>query len=194
MRLSNLRIDGEKISLRNVQPQDISELWNLRYGEENPEWKKWDAPYYEHNRPDFEMYYDQELNELMMDEAMGIYSQMVILVGEEVIGTVIFYWENEATRWLEMGITIYKPVYWQGGFGTEALSLYTEYLFSQLSEIARVGITTWSGNERMIAVGKKIGMQIEGRLRKCRYYNGQYYDSIRMGILREEWEAHKAQS
>ncbi len=26
-------------------------------------------------------------------------------------------------------------------------------------------------------------------MRKCRYYNGTYYDSIRMGMIREEWEA-----
>ena len=32
---------------------------------------------------------------------------------------------------------------------------------------------------------------LEGRMRKCRYYEGVYYDSIRMGILREEWEARK---
>ncbi|MEG0473812.1 MAG: GNAT family N-acetyltransferase, partial [Solibacillus sp.] len=25
-------------------------------------------------------------------------------------------------------------------------------------------------------------------IRKVRYYEGNYYDSIRMGILREEWE------
>ncbi|MGM9921748.1 MAG: GNAT family N-acetyltransferase, partial [Bhargavaea sp.] len=26
------------------------------------------------------------------------------------------------------------------------------------------------------------------RIRKVRYWNGTYYDSIRMGMLREEWE------
>lgn len=39
----------------------------------------------------------------------------------------------------------------------------------------------------MIAVGEKLGMQMEARLRKCRFYNDTYYDSIRMGLLREEW-------
>ena len=29
---------------------------------------------------------------------------------------------------------------------------------------------------------------MEARIRKVRYYDGNYYDSIRMGILREEWE------
>lgn len=40
----------------------------------------------------------------------------------------------------------------------------------------------------MMRLGEKLGMKLEGRLRKCRLVNGKYYDSIRMGILREEWE------
>lgn len=40
----------------------------------------------------------------------------------------------------------------------------------------------------MVRVAEKLGMQMEARIRKVRYYNNQYYDSIRMGILREEWE------
>jgi RimJ/RimL family protein N-acetyltransferase len=31
-------------------------------------------------------------------------------------------------------------------------------------------------------------MQMEARIRKVRLYHGVFYDSIRMGILREEWE------
>lgn len=30
-------------------------------------------------------------------------------------------------------------------------------------------------------------MQLEARIRKARLYDGVYYDSIRMGVLREEW-------
>lgn len=40
----------------------------------------------------------------------------------------------------------------------------------------------------MIKAGEKLGMKMEARIRKCRLYNGQYYDSIKMGLLREEWE------
>ena len=52
-----------------------------------------------------------------------------------------------------------------------------------------MGLATWSGNERMIRVGEKLGMKVEARIRKVRFYENNYYDSIRMGILREEWEA-----
>jgi len=41
----------------------------------------------------------------------------------------------------------------------------------------------------MIKVGEKLGVQMEVSLRKCCYYNGEYYHSIRMGLLKEEWES-----
>ena len=88
-----------------------------------------------------------------------------------------------------MGIGIYHPQYWSGGYGTRAFAHgLTIYLTVYLG---REGFTTWSGNPRMVKVGEKLGMTLEARLRKCRYYNGEYYDFIRMGLLREEWEALK---
>ena len=35
-----------------------------------------------------------------------------------------------------------------------------------------------------------LGFTIEGRRRKAVYKSGQYYDSIQLGLLREEWEQH----
>lgn len=58
-------------------------------------------------------------------------------------------------------------------------------------ELVIIHCMNWSGNERMIRVGEKLGMQIEARIRKVRYHEGFYYDSIRMGILREEWEENE---
>ncbi len=45
----------------------------------------------------------------------------------------------------------------------------------------------------MIKVAKRIGMQEEARIRKARMVEDKYYDAIKMGILREEWELTSAQ-
>lgn len=71
--------------------------------------------------------------------------------------------------------------------GTRALKLWIGHLFATLP-LVRIGFSTWSGNHRMIRVGEKLGMETEARIRKARYYEGTYYDSIRMGMLKEEWE------
>lgn len=54
-----------------------------------------------------------------------------------------------------------------------------------------MGLTTWSGNPGMMRLSEKLGMTQEARIRKVRYYKGIYYDSIKYGILRDEFFASK---
>ena len=168
------------LRIRPIHEEDLFSLWTLMYKESSPEWKKWDAPYFEHKAVSFEDYLKTK------DTVVNQEDKWIIEVDGKVIGTVSFYWEHKPSNWLEMGIGIYDPNYWSGGFGTRALKLWINHLFNTLP-LVRVGYTTWSGNHRMIKVGEKLGMTMEARLRKCRFYNGNYYDSIRMGLLREEW-------
>jgi RimJ/RimL family protein N-acetyltransferase len=111
-------------------------------------------------------------------------------VDGKLIGTVSWYWVDKQTNWLCNGIAIYDSRYWSGGYGTDAFTLWTDYIFETM-DVVRVGISTWSGNERMIRLAKKIGMVEEGRIRKARIVRSKYYDSVKMGILREEWEERK---
>ncbi len=181
--MSKIMLMGDRITLRTPTEDDVPVLYEQIYGKEFTEWKKFDAPYFPLEPVTLEQYRES------MDKRINytdIPTQMVIEYNGRVIGVVSFYWEHKATRWLEVGVVIFSPENWSGGLGTEALTLWIDFLFNQL-DIARVGLTTWSGNPRMMRCAEKLGMQLEGRMRKCRYYNGVYYDSIRMGILRDEW-------
>lgn len=171
----------DNIIIRPLIEADLYPLWEQAYKEEAPEWKNWDAPYYEHKAVPWAEFMKRK------NEIIGQGDYWGIEVDGKLIGTVSYYWEHKPSNWLEMGIVIFNPQYWSGGYGTKVLKLWTSHLFQTLP-LVRVGFTTWSGNHRMMKVGEKLGMQLEARLRKCRYYNGVYYDSIRMGILREEWE------
>ncbi|MDQ0157993.1 GNAT family N-acetyltransferase [Robertmurraya andreesenii] len=173
-----------ELTIRPIKDDDLERLWELIFKEESPEWKKWDAPYYELKQISFEEFWEQRATFANPD------NRWAIVIAGEVIGTVGYYWEHEPSKWLEMGIVIYDPKYWSGGYGTNVIRLWINHLFHTLP-LVRVGYTTWSGNERMIKVGEKLGMKMEARIRKVRYYNGEYYDSIRMGLLREEWEMNQ---
>ncbi|GAK02121.1 acetyltransferase, GNAT family [Geomicrobium sp. JCM 19037] len=172
--------DGE-ITIRPVRDEDMERLWELLYREENPEWKKWDAPYFTHRTMPLNRFLERR------DEWVNSDDGWVIEANGIVIGTVTYYYEDEMKNWLEMGIGIYDPEWWGGGSGSKALRLWMDHLFSTLP-LVRVGLTTWSGNERMVRVAEKLGMKMEARIRNVRFYNNHYYDSIRMGVLREEWE------
>lgn len=40
----------------------------------------------------------------------------------------------------------------------------------------------------MIHTAKKFGMAEEARIRQARIVNNEYYDAVKMGILKSEWE------
>lgn len=172
----------DNVTIRPIREEDLYRMWELTFKENNPEWKKWDAPYYPHNPVPFDTFMERKDNIVDQNDYWAIEAD------GKLIGMVSYYWEHEPSLWLEMGILIYEPEYWSGGYGTKALTMWIDHLFNEMP-LVRVGLTTWSGNARMIRVAEKLGMTMEARIRKVRYWEGVYYDSIRMGILREEWEA-----
>ena len=93
---------------------------------------------------------------------------------------------DKNTNWLETGIVIYDSNFWNGGYGSESYKLWIDYLFTS-TDIHRLGMSTWSGNKRMMKVADKLGMKEEARIRDARMVNGEYFDAIKMGILRKEW-------
>lgn len=38
----------EELIIRPIVEADLYPLWELTFKEDSPEWKKWDAPYFEH--------------------------------------------------------------------------------------------------------------------------------------------------
>lgn len=47
---------NEDVTIRPITEQDLQRMWELSFKEENPEWKKWDAPYYEHQTMPYEKF------------------------------------------------------------------------------------------------------------------------------------------
>lgn len=170
----------KELVIRPILENDLHRLWELVFKEEQPEWKKWDAPYYSHQTKSLEDFLKDR------DSWIGDDSYWVVEVQGVVRGIISYYWEHKPSLWLEIGIVLHEAHSWGQGIGTRALKMWIDHLFNTLP-LVRVGLTTWSGNERMIHVAEKLGMQLEAKIRKVRLYNDVYYDSIRMGILREEW-------
>lgn len=174
-------IRDHELVIRPIESGDSERLRELIYREEAPEWKQWDAPYFEHRAQDYATY------ALTAEQHVGRDDMWVIQVDGSVLGTVSYYYEDVGKEWLEVGIILHQSDRWNRGIGSRALKLWIDHLFETLSTV-RVGLTTWSGNERMVRVAEKVGMQVEGRIRRVRVVRGERYDSIRMGMLREEWE------
>lgn len=174
----------DNLIIRSFKTEDMHRLWELSAKDEDYAWTKTNAPY-------FEEFKQMSWEEFEKEEAIYYVNKLNIRgvwISEEMIGLVSFYWESEATRWIQMGIVIHNPEYWGMGIGEILFQIQGDYLFSTYPDIERVGFTTWSGNPGMMRVGQKLGMRQEARIRKARYYKGEYHDSLSYGITREEWD------
>ncbi|MGE6630929.1 GNAT family N-acetyltransferase [Bacillus sp. NPDC077027] len=178
-------LKGNRVVVRSLDEQDIENVWHMKFKADDQSYRKWNAPYFHEHEIPLAPFKKRYMEDVSVPPKLA-----AIEIQGEVKGTVSCYWENERTHWLECGIIIYDSSFWSGGFGTEALSLWVDYLFHQI-DIPRIGLTTWSGNKRMMRCAEKCGFTLEGRLRKVRYYQEKYYDSMRYGILREEWVSIK---
>jgi RimJ/RimL family protein N-acetyltransferase len=76
---------------------------------------------------------------------------------------------------------------WGKGYGGEALGLLLRYAFSELN-LHRVSLTVFEYNPRAIRTYEKAGFRVEGRARKFLNRDGQRWDMIYMGLLREDWQ------
>jgi RimJ/RimL family protein N-acetyltransferase len=87
----------------------------------------------------------------------------------------------------ELGILIGEKDYWGKGYGTDAIVTVLRFAFEAMN-LHRVWLTTGENNPRAFACYRRCGFREEGRLRQDRYLGGRYWDTVVMGVLRQEFE------
>jgi len=90
-------------------------------------------------------------------------------------------------RKAEIGIAIGDKSYWDQGVGAEAMRLMLGHAFDTLN-LNRVYLHVYAHNERAIHLYAKIGFREEGRLRQDHFFQGQYVDTLVIGILNGEFQ------
>ena len=180
------------VFLRNLTPADLKHYVDW-YHPDN-EYHNWNGPYYNVNTTE-EL--NDQLSKLQKKVENGetlVFNHKKFIAekeNDEIIGEVSWYWKSKETHWLEIGIVIFDEKYWNKGIGSKACILWIDCVFSEFPELARIGLTTWSGNFGMIKLAKKLGMKQEACYRNARIVNGKYYDSVSYGILKKEWKTQK---
>lgn len=175
--------DVHEVGLRRRTPADLPELWRWLHGTPDAEWKRWDGPYF--SKPLPEPSYSDYVAGAMCKPPNP--NMQIIEIDGLARGMVSRSWEAPAEGgWLELGIVIYDPAFWNGGHGTRALNLWTQLCFEQ-TPAHLITLTTWSGNARMIVAAQKVGYRECARVREARLWQGVRYDSVQMQLLRSEW-------
>ncbi|MBA3945973.1 MAG: GNAT family N-acetyltransferase [Herpetosiphonaceae bacterium] len=178
-------LHGERVTLRPQELEDIKQL-HLLFNREIDlvmcgygNWRPRPLGVMEH-------WFKKDLDD-------GLQAQFLIEVDGKAIGEIGLHpWRlNRRDGTAELGIGIYDPEYISKGHGREALDLLLEWSFVN-QNLRRLWLTTGATNERAIRSYRSCGFMEEGRLREEEWYDGEYADLVVMGLLRREWEAHRA--
>jgi len=177
-----------KIILRKMKLNDLDAYYELTHPS---------RAYHQFNGPYFKKQTESELKVKLQEWRISfesgdlsfINNRMLIVDGvtDVLIGEVSWYWKSEETNWMEIGIVIFNDAYWGKGIGYVALQKWIDHLFAEFPELVRLGLTTWSGNKRMMQLSEKLGMKLEAVYRNARIVAAVYYDSISYGVLKPEW-------
>lgn len=179
---------GIQIKLRDWIKEDLDEFEFWHTGKKV--WMDFDAPYYKKPTKEEIQKKIRIITEKINSEKWEAPRKRLVIANNKenkLIGTVSWYWQSKETNWKSIGIVIYNENHWGKGIGYESLKLWIDYLFEECKEIVRLDLRTWSGNEKMMHLSSKLGFKEEARFRMARIVEGNYYDSIGMGLLRSEW-------
>lgn len=103
------------------------------------------------------------------------------LVGE--IGFRTIKWFN---RKAEISIWI-SPEYQGKGYSKQALLMLMKFAFRKMN-LYRLEAEVIDYNDKGKSLFEKVGFVLEGRLREAKYNDGKYYDVLRYGMLKNEYD------
>ena len=160
-------LKGHNVYLRLLEKKDIRILYKLCNEEKVRRYNTIPNDIQNNN---------QETN---LRKALSIINEKNVLVG-----FITYKESNYCNNVYSIGITIGSK-YWGRRYGRDAIKTLLKYLFGELNAI-RVELEVIKYNLRAINCYKKCGFVEEGiRINKV-YIEGEYVDTLIMGILREE--------
>ncbi|NPV91158.1 MAG: GNAT family N-acetyltransferase [Firmicutes bacterium] len=178
------RILGKKVDLREYRLEDLDAIreWvNDRETVRNLD----DVFIYPHTLNMTEEYLNRILEDKLENERHFVIASHET---DEYLGQVALMHVDWRSRIATLGIVIAQKENRDQGYGREAIELVLDFAFGQLN-LHRVELCVREYNTRGCHLYLKCGFVEEGRKRKHYYIDGQYTDTILMGILKEEYMA-----
>ena len=171
-------LTGELVRLRPIEPEDADAFYRWHNDEDV---MRWLASYTHESLA--------ALRKRFADRADNSFEKasfcIETLEDGKLIGVVVLRDADPINRRAQVDIYIGEKEYWGGGYGTDALRRACRYGFDTL-RLHSIELTVVEVNERAIRSYKKIGFQVDGRLRQAFSRDGQWYDELLMCVLADE--------
>ncbi len=105
-----------------------------------------------------------------------------------MIGLVLIRDIDETAKWAEIGYMIDEG-HEGKGFVKTACSRMIAFLFEELN-MQKIVICCDERNASSVGLAKRLGFTVEGILRRDAFINGEYCNTMHLGLLREEYGAY----
>lgn len=169
--------DGSECVIRNATLQDAPEI--VRYSNV----VGGESDFLSYGKNEFNYSIDQERQ--IIDEYSEARNRLfIVAVRNGNIAGVLTFWGNSRKRlehWGEFGISVLKK-YWGIGIGQALLDYLIEWA-KKGRIIKKIDLMVREDNYSAISLYKKVGFQIEGRIRRAMKIRNSYYDFLYMGRL-----------
>lgn len=189
-----MEIKYRDIVLRDMTESDIAD--EIRWYTAETAWTHWDAPWEleeEVKNFDAEACKKEQLAFLAKEKPkIRTYMEICTESGAH-IGSVAAYYIDESYNWLPgkditpekrklrtLGLDICESGFWGKGLGKQALAAWILY-FQECGE-NELYVQTWSGNERMLAVAKRLGFSVCCRKVGIRTVRDASYDGLTLRL------------
>jgi RimJ/RimL family protein N-acetyltransferase len=174
--------EGEKVRLRALEPEDweIHFAWNqdsamtraldhIWFPQSQAAVKKWST-------------------EGAVKEPKNDQLDLVIekLAGDYV-GFIGIHSVDRRSGTFKYGLAI-RPPHQRQGYASEAVRIVLRYYFDEL-RYQKVTAQAYSFNEASIKLHESLGFQLEGRMRRMVYTDGEYFDELIFGMTDDEFRA-----
>ncbi|MCF6136308.1 GNAT family N-acetyltransferase [Pseudalkalibacillus berkeleyi] len=172
-------LKGERIYLRPVTKDDLD--WLYYHTMNDQEGRRLTGTQAVYSQQGIQNWFDRNSTD---DSRMDLI--ICLQEGNQRIGDIAMMDIDHLNRNAIVRIAIFEGDKLGKGYGTEAMSLLLEYGFEVLN-LHRVGLDVFAFNTRGIKSYEKLGFQQEGVIRDQLYYDGEYHDSILMGVMKDEF-------
>jgi RimJ/RimL family protein N-acetyltransferase len=174
---------GELVRLSAMNAEEISKAF-ARWGRDSEFRRLLDSGVSQlHSAKGAQTWLEKELAEQSVNQH---WFSIRKLDDDQLLGDIDLYVYNWSARDAFVGLGIGEREFWGRGYGTDMMKLCQQYVFTELG-MERLSLGLFEYNPRALRSYEKSGFRLEGRTRKDARRDGKRYDSLWMGILRDEW-------
>ena len=178
-------LKGENVYLDTIEPNDLE---TLRKWRNLPHYRKFFREYQEINSDMQRKWYESKV----VNDNNTLMFAIRDNTTDELLGCCGLCYINWIHRNADLSLYIGKDEVYidDEGIAEESLDLLWNYGFGELG-LVKIWTELYEFDEKKLSLYQKMGMKIEGTLRKQYFYDGRSYDSKMLSLLNEEWKLEK---